>query len=103
VPKGKPTDYYDKTRQGLGYVTPPAQSQSEGGESLPSYSSRSSEWESDVSVGVSSKTSSSIWLQSINWSKRRLFKHFTLSHGPSNSISSERSDLNNVNRPMRIG
>ena len=26
-------------------------------------------------------------------------KHLTLSHGPSNSISSGRSDLNNVNRP----
>jgi len=52
VPKGKPTNYYDKTRKGLGYITPPTQSQSEGDESLPSYSSCLSEWESDVSVGV---------------------------------------------------
>ena len=52
VPKGKPTNYYDKTRMGLGYVTPPSQSQSEGDESLPSHSSISSEWESDVSVEV---------------------------------------------------
>jgi len=55
VPKGKPADYYDKTRKGLGYITPPAQSQSEGDESFPSHSSSSSEWESDVSVGVVNK------------------------------------------------
>jgi len=52
VPKGKPTNYYDKTRRGLGYVTPPTPLQSEGDESLPSHSATSSEWESDVSVGM---------------------------------------------------
>ena len=52
MPKGKPANYYNKTRRGLGYVTPPAQFQSEGDESLSSHSSSSSEWESDVSVGV---------------------------------------------------
>jgi len=36
----------------LGYITPPAQYQSEGDESLPSHFSSLSEWESDVSVGV---------------------------------------------------
>jgi len=36
----------------LGYVTPPAQSQSEGDESLLSHPSSSSEWESNVSVVV---------------------------------------------------
>jgi len=56
VPKGKPTNYYDKTCWGLGYVTPPAPFQSEGDESLPSHSSISSEWESDVSKGVFFKT-----------------------------------------------
>ena len=50
--EGKPTDYYNKTLRGLGYITPPARSQSEGDKSLPSHSSSSSEWESDVSVGV---------------------------------------------------
>jgi len=43
VPKEKPTNYYDKTRRGLGYITPPAHSQSEADESLPSHSSSSSE------------------------------------------------------------
>ena len=52
VPKGKPTNYYDKTRRGLGYVTPPILFQSEDDESLPSHSATSSEWESDVSVGM---------------------------------------------------
>ena len=50
--KGKPTNYYNKIRRGLRYITSPAQSQSEGDESLLSRSSSSSEWESDVSVGV---------------------------------------------------
>ena len=52
VLKGKPADYYDKTRRRLGYITSPARSQSEEDESLPLHSSSSSEWESDVSVGV---------------------------------------------------
>jgi len=52
VLKGKPINYYYKIRRGLGYVTPPVPSQSEEEESLPSYFSISSEWESDVSVGV---------------------------------------------------
>jgi len=51
ISKGKPADYYDKTRRGWGYITPPAQFQSEGDEPLPSHSSNSFEWESDVSVG----------------------------------------------------
>ena len=50
ISKGKPADYYDKTRRGWGYITPPAQFQSEGDEPLPSHSSNSFEWESDVSV-----------------------------------------------------
>ena len=52
VPKGKPTNYYDKICKELGYVTPPTLLQSEDGESLPSHSATSSEWESDVSMGM---------------------------------------------------
>ena len=54
VLKGKPQNYYDRTRRGLGYVTPPEQSESEDESfsSTQSQSSSLSEWESDVSVGV---------------------------------------------------
>jgi len=52
VPKRKPANYCDKTRRGLGYVTPPTLLPFEEDKSFPSYSSASSEWESDVSVGV---------------------------------------------------
>ena len=50
--EGKPTNYYDKTCRGLGYVTPPILLQSEEEKPFPLYFSTSSEWESDVSVGV---------------------------------------------------
>jgi len=52
VPKGKPTNYYDKTHRELGYITlpPPTSFQSENNESIPSRSASSSEWESDVST-----------------------------------------------------
>ena len=54
MPKGKPANYYDKTRRGLGYVIPsPSTSiQSEDNKPIPSRSASSSEWESDVSVGA---------------------------------------------------
>ena len=54
VPKGKPPNYYDRTRRGLGYVTPTEQSESEDGSLSPiqSQSSSSSGWEYDVSVGA---------------------------------------------------
>jgi len=52
VLKGKPADYYDKTRRGLGYVTPITTFQSKEDNSLPSHSFISSERESDVSAGV---------------------------------------------------
>jgi len=54
VPKGKPTNYYDKTRSGLGYVTPPPPTsfQFKDNKPIPSRSASSSEWESDVSVGM---------------------------------------------------
>jgi len=46
------SNYYDQTNKGLGYVTPPARSESDTDESLPSHSSNLSDWESDVSVGL---------------------------------------------------
>jgi len=54
VPKGKPANYYDKTRRGLGYVTPlsPTSFQSKDNKPIPSRFASSSEWESDVSVGM---------------------------------------------------
>ena len=52
MPKEKSTNYYDKTRRRLGFLTPPAPFQSEEEKPLPSYSSISSEWESNISVGV---------------------------------------------------
>ena len=52
VPEGKAPDYYHQTRRGLGYVSTPAPSASDsGGSSGHSYSSGTSSWESDVSVG----------------------------------------------------
>ena len=52
MPKRKPANYYDKTRRGLGYVTPITTFQSKEDNSLPSHSFISSERESDVSAGV---------------------------------------------------
>jgi len=54
MPKGKPTNYYDKTHRGLGYLTPPPPTsfQSEDNRPIPSRSASSFEWESDVSVGI---------------------------------------------------
>ena len=52
VPKGKPANYYDKTCCALGYITPPTPLPSKEDKSFPSHSSTSSEWESDVNVGV---------------------------------------------------
>ena len=50
VPKGKTPDYYYRTHRGLGYVSTPISSESE--ESLyHNYSSGTSSWESDVSIG----------------------------------------------------
>jgi len=54
VPKGKPANYYDKIRRGLGYVTPPPSTsiRSEENKSILLRSASSSEWESDVSMGT---------------------------------------------------
>jgi len=52
VPKGKPANYYNKTRRRLGYVTPSILLQSEDSESISSHSASSSELESDVSTGM---------------------------------------------------
>jgi len=43
VPKGKPANYYDQTRRGLGYTTPSIRSDSESKKSLPSHFSDSLE------------------------------------------------------------
>ena len=52
VLKGKTPDYYHRTRRGLGYVSTPIPSASESEEVLyHNYSSGTSSWESDVSVG----------------------------------------------------
>ena len=52
VPEGKPPNYYDHTRKGLGYVTLPPQSEPGTDGILPSQSSYSSSWDFDGSVGV---------------------------------------------------
>ena len=52
VSKGKPANYYDQTRRGLGYVTPPTtfDSEVESDYSPLLHSSESSNWDSDVTV-----------------------------------------------------
>ena len=55
VPKGKPANYYDQTRRGLGYTTPSIQSNLDSEKPLPSHSSYSLGWEFDVSMGVAFK------------------------------------------------
>ena len=53
VPKGKPANYYDSTRRGLGYITPTSSAtvQVKDDEPIPSHSASSSEWDSDVCIG----------------------------------------------------
>jgi len=51
-PKENPTNYYNQTRRGLEYVTPPTQSELETDKSLPSHSSYSSDLELNISVVV---------------------------------------------------
>jgi len=52
IPKGKTPDYYHRTHMGLGYVSTLIPSASEFEESLyHNYSSGTSSWESDVSIG----------------------------------------------------
>ena len=55
VLKGKPANYYDQTRRGLGYTTPSIRFDSESKKYLPSHFSDSSEWEFDISVRVAFK------------------------------------------------
>ena len=54
VPRGKPANYYDNTRRGLGYVIPPPPTMVKSRDNKPilSHSPFSSEWDSDVSVGI---------------------------------------------------
>ena len=53
VPRGKPANYYDSTRRGLGYVTPTSSVtvQVKDDEPIPSQSDSSAEWNSDISIG----------------------------------------------------
>jgi len=55
VPKGKPANYYDQTRRRLGYTTLCVQYDLEFEKPLPLHSSDSSDWASDVSMGVAFK------------------------------------------------
>ena len=52
LPNGKLANYYVKIHMGLGYVTPPTPFQFEDNKSIPSHSASSSEWGSDVSIGM---------------------------------------------------
>ena len=54
VPKGKPANYYNKTRRGLGYVTPSffTSVRAKDNKPIPSRSGSSSEWDSNNSVGT---------------------------------------------------
>ena len=54
VLKGKPANYYDNIRRGLGYVTPPPPTmvQSRDNKPIPSRSASSFERDSNVSVGT---------------------------------------------------
>jgi len=99
--KGKPGDYYNKTCRGwdiLHHLLNLSLKETNLYHHIPPVHLI---WNQMSVWGWSSKTSLSIWFQSINWSKRRLLKHLTLSHGPSNSISNKRSNLNGVNPPTK--
>ena len=102
VSKGKPTNYYDQTHRELGYTTPPIQSDSEPKKSLPSHSSNSSDWESDVSVGLPSKNSSSTWYQPVKWNQKRTLSHSTPIHRLNNLIFNGKSVLNNATLLQKI-
>jgi len=103
VSKGKPTNYYDKTTGGwdmlhihlLYRFNPKTTNRSH--HTLPLHPSRSQMLVRECF----SKISPLIWLQSVNWSMRRLLKHLMLNHGFSNWISSRKSDSNNVNHLLR--
>ena len=92
MPKGKPVNYYDKTHRGLGYVTPPTLFQSEDNESIPSCSASSSEWESDVSIGMLFKNLS-INMTSINkLEHEEAIETFDVKHWAQQLDSSGKSD-----------
>jgi len=55
VPKVKPANFYNQTRRGLGYNISSIYSDSQSEKLLPSHSSDSSDWKSDVSVRVAFK------------------------------------------------
>jgi len=100
VPKGKPANYYDNTRRGLGYVTPPPPTtiKSSDNKPIPSRSATSSEWESMSVWGRCSRSSPLIWLQVANWSQPKLLMR---NHGLSIWIFSGKSDSNNANHLLK--
>ena len=87
---------------GLEYVTPSTQSESESAESLPYYSSNSSDWEFNVRWGLSSRISSPTWYQSVRCSKTKTLSHLILIHGLNNWIFNGRNISNNVSLLPRI-
>ena len=103
MPKGKPANYYDKTRRGLGYVTPPTPLQSEDNEFIPSHSAFSSEWESNVSTGMLFRNLSINMTSIDQLEHEEAIETFGAEPWAQQLDLQWRSDSNNVNRPPRIG
>ena len=101
--KGKPANYYNKTHRELGYVTSPTLLQFEDDKSIQSLSTTSSEWESDVSVGMLFKNLSVNMTSIDQLEHEEAIETFAPNYGLINLISSGKSDSNNVNHPLRIG
>ena len=96
VPKGKPANYYDQTHRGLGYTTPSIQSNSESEKSLLSHFSNSSDWESDISVGVGFKKLFINMTSIVRRNQKRALNHSILIYGLNNLIFHGKSALNNA-------
>ena len=100
VPKGKPANYYDNTRRGLGYVTPTslATVQLKDDEPIPSHSVSSSEWDSDVSVGGMFENLTVNMTSSSQLEPQKLLMR---NHGPRNKTSNGKSDSNYANHLLK--
>jgi len=103
VPKGKPTNYYDKTHRGLGYVTlpPPTLFQSEYNESIPSRSVSSSEWESNVSIGMLFRNPSFNMALIGQLEHEEAIKTFDTELWAQQLIASGKSNSNNANHLLK--
>jgi len=95
VRKRKPANYYDQTRRELGYVTLSIQFESESEESLPSYSSDSSDWESYIRVGADFKNLFANITSISRWIKMKILSHSIPIHRLNNLICSGRNISNN--------